>query len=125
MAPWQFFRKSEFACKHCGENRMDKGFVDRLDTLRAVYGKPLVVSSGYRCPTHNMAVSSTGPDGPHTTGRAVDLRVRGADAYQLLQLALHAGFSGVGIQQKGASRFLHLDDLPNSPTRPRPTVWSY
>jgi RimJ/RimL family protein N-acetyltransferase len=39
--------------------------------------------------------------------------------------ALALGFTGMGFQQKGNSRFLHLDDLPDAPGQPRPTVWSY
>ncbi len=34
---------------------------------------------------------------------------------------------GIGIKQKGdyASRFVHLDDLPNGSGQPRPWCWSY
>jgi hypothetical protein len=35
------------------------------------------------------------------------------------------GFSGIGVSQKGDSRFIHLDDLEDSNERPRPWVWSY
>lgn len=34
-------------------------------------------------------------------------------------------FTGIGIQQKGGDRYIHLDNLPNAPGQPRPTVWSY
>lgn len=118
---WRYFKLEEFACKHCGENKIDRAFVDKLDLLRHTYGKPLVVTSGYRCPVHNIAVSTTGANGPHTTGKAVDLAVARTDAYNLLTLALAMGFTGVGVQQKGPSRFLHLDVLEEG----RPTVWSY
>ena len=47
--------------------------------------------------------------GPHTTGLACDVGVKGADAHKLLKLALNQGFMGIGIQQKGNGRFLHLD----------------
>lgn len=125
MRKWRYFRLDEFACKHCGENLIQRPLVDELDTLRHQAGFPLVISSGYRCPVHNQAVSSTGPNGPHTTGWAVDLRVDRARAHRVLELALLAGFHGIGVQQKGAHRFIHLDRVPNTPTSPRPTVWSY
>jgi hypothetical protein len=32
------------------------------------------------------------------------------------------GFTGIGVQQKGSRRFIHLDVLQNPP---RPNVWSY
>lgn len=119
------FKVSEFNCSHCGENRMDTAFMEQLDELRHMYGKPLTVTSGYRCPEHNAAVSSTGRTGPHTTGRAADLAVDRANALQLLKLALALGFTGIGVQQKGGGRFLHVDNLPNAPGQPRPTLWSY
>lgn len=124
---WPNFTRAELACR-CGcEGFVEvPEFLDRLQALRTAYARPLAVTSGYRCPEHNARVSGTGRTGPHTTGRAVDLAVRGAEAYKLLLLAFEHGFTGLGINQKGASRFLHLDDLPEGePAAPRPTVWSY
>lgn len=123
---WRHFTLSEFSCKHCGENKIDHAFVDKLDALRDVCGFALPVTSGYRCPEHNAKVSSTGLNGPHTTGHAVDFGVRGQQALTVMQLALaRGGFYGIGLNQKGAARFVHLDDLPNAPGQPRPTCWTY
>lgn len=120
------FRITEFECRcGCGRVEMNLMFLNALDQLREKYGKPLVVTSGYRCPSYNSKVSSTGPTGPHTTGKAADLRVDRGDAYRLLKLALDAGFTGIGVQQKGGGRFIHLDLLNDAPGQPRPTVWSY
>lgn len=123
----EFFNRSEWACQHCGRCEVDHTFVERIDELRRKYGAPLRISSGYRCPDHNAAISSTGRDGPHTTGRAVDLAVSRGDAYKVLKIAMAmGGFSGIGIAQKGSGRFLHIDDLRNDETAgPRPTIWSY
>lgn len=122
---WRHFSRSEFDCKHCGENLMHDSFIDLMDQLREEYGKPVLISSGYRCPAHNMVVSSTGSDGPHTTGKASDIRVSRKDAYKLAKLAFMIGFTGIGFQQKGAGRFIHLDTLRDAPGQPRPTIWSY
>jgi hypothetical protein len=43
----------------------------------------------------------------------------------VLKLALEAGFTGIGVAQKGSGRFMHLDDLLNDEGQPRPTIWSY
>jgi len=115
-----YFRDDEFKCSHCGVSKMDKGFIDKLNILRESYGKPLRVTSGYRCPAHPVEAKKES-SGAHTTGKAVDLAVQGADAYQLLNIALKMGFKGVGIQQKGTGRFIHLDDWDVN----RPTIWSY
>lgn len=122
---WRFFTLSEFACRcGCGQNYTDPAFIDRLDELRARCGFPLTVNSGYRCPDHNSAVSTTGRDGPHTKS-AVDLGVDRGRARIVLREALAMGFSGVGVKQHGGSRFIHLDELPDAPGQPRPTIWSY
>ena len=124
--PWANFKKEDFACKHCGENLMADDFIDKLQRLRDVFGFALPVNSGYRCPEWNVHESKTGPNGPHTTGRAVDLGVDRLRAFMVLSLAIQSGeFTGVGVKQHGASRFLHLDDLKEPAHSPRPTIWSY
>lgn len=122
----KYFHMAEFECRcKCGRADMHPMFLQALDQLREKYGKPLVVSSGYRCPSYNAKVSKSGPNGPHTTGRAADVLVDRGDAYRLTRLAMESGFTGIGFQQKGAGRFLHLDILTDAPGQPRPTVWSY
>ncbi len=81
------------------------------------------VTSAYRCPAHNAAVSTTGANGPHTTGHAVDVAMAGEDTFLLMAMATALGFTGVGIKQHGpwCDRFIHIDLLPVN----RPRVWSY
>lgn len=123
---WRHFRMSEFVCRcGCGLNDIEDEFVDMLDELRARVGFPLQVSSGFRCPDHNERVSSTGRTGPHTTGWAADLLVARERAVTVLQEALYMDFTGFGLNQKGAVRFIHLDALSDAQGRPRPTIWTY
>ena len=121
---WKNFTEAEFKCKcgNCDGGQMIAEFMDKLQALRDAYGKAMPVSSGYRCPAYNTKVSATGPSGPHTTGRAADITVRGKDAFTILKLAFFGSFTGIGVNQKGATRFIHLDDLSHPP---RPNVWSY
>jgi uncharacterized protein YcbK (DUF882 family) len=119
-----YFRKLEFTCSHTGKCEMQKPFMDRLLKLRIAFGKPMSISSGYRDKTHPIEARKD-TTGAHTTGRACDVAIRGADALQLIHLAVMYGFTGIGVNQKGGSRFIHLDDLTGSPEQPRPTVWSY
>jgi zinc D-Ala-D-Ala carboxypeptidase len=120
---WPNFREGEFRCKHCGDMKMEPRFMDLLQRIRRAYGKPMYISSGYRCGIHNAAVSSTGPNGPHTTGLAADVRVSGQDAHFFTKVALVEGARGVGISQKGPhmGRFIHIDLVASD----RPTIWSY
>jgi uncharacterized protein YcbK (DUF882 family) len=74
----QFFKKSEFTCKcGCGRTFMEPDFLKKLDDLRSRVDFPFFVTSGFRCPSYNERISSTGRTGPHTTGRAVDLQLYG------------------------------------------------
>ena len=100
-------------------------FMDKVEALRVRVGFALPVTSAARCPKHNRVVSGTGDDGPHTTGRSIDFGISRQRAYTVMREAFALGFTGIGVQQKGDSRFLHLDDLPDAPGQPRPTIWSY
>ena len=122
MTESEHFSEKELRCKcGCGRSDMDVSFLARLETLRHEINKPIILTSAYRCPKYNDKVSTTGQAGPHTRGRAVDVAVFGADAFKIVKLAMLFGFTGIGIKQKGNSRFVHLDDLQD----PRPRIWSY
>lgn len=63
------------------DNTPDKDSIDRLTTLiievldpaRELLGKPIVVTSGYRCSVLNTAVGGQ-PNSQHTKGEAADLQ---------------------------------------------------
>jgi zinc D-Ala-D-Ala carboxypeptidase len=115
------FKAAEFNCSHCGKNEMKPDFMAKLQALRTTYGKPMRITSGYRCPQHPIEAKKAAP-GAHASGCACDIGVEGVDAHALLTLALGAGFTGIGVQQKGTGRFIHLDTMT---TGARPTIWSY
>ena len=118
---YQNFSAKEFDCSHCGKNEMQADFLQKLQTLRSVYGKSMRVTSGYRCPAHPIEAKKAKP-GAHASGCACDIGIDGPDAHRLLKLAFAAGFTGIGVQQKGSGRFIHLDTLEGGL---RPNVWSY
>jgi uncharacterized protein YcbK (DUF882 family) len=103
---------------------MDELFLSKIDRLREAFGRPLIATSAYRHPTHPVESRKAKP-GSHSSGRAIDLAVSGSEAHKLLTLAMASGdFTGIGVNQKGAARFIHLDDLTEREAV-RPTVWSY
>lgn len=118
---YQNFSAKEFDCSHCGKNEMQADFLQKLQALRSVYGKPMRITSGYRCPAHPIEAKKAKP-GAHASGCACDIGIDGPDAHRLLKLAFAAGFTGIGVQQKGSGRFIHLDTLEGGL---RPNVWSY
>lgn len=119
----RYFSPEETGCR-CGKCDMTQGMKDhfliKLDRLRQICGFPIVMSSGYRCPEHEV-----NPDGPHGDGLAADLKVEGKQAYIVQQNANILKFRGIGIKQKGEGRFIHVDDAQASLERPRPAIWSY
>ena len=119
-----YFTKDEMKCSHTGIEMMDPDFMQQLTLLREAWGKPMVITSAYRHDTHPIEARKAKP-GAHTTGRAVDIAVQGEDALNLLELVLAHDFTGVGIQQKGSGRFIHIDNLQSQEGWPRPTIWSY
>lgn len=53
----KYFKRDEFYCKcGCGNGRIDIRLVKILDDIREHYGRPIVITSGVRCPSHNKAV---------------------------------------------------------------------
>jgi len=146
--PWPYFSDSELSCSYSGEQKMDDTFMRRLVALRSACVQPyqallnagmsqatlvrlgigpdypeikFPITSGYRSPEHPVEKRKPRP-GTHSKGRAVDIAIRGTDAWIVLALCFSFGMTGVGVSQKGASRFLHLDDTTDGL---RPTVWSY
>ena len=118
------FKNYELRCKHCGRCEMDEDFMFRLEKVRHIYNKPIYITSAYRCPEYNNQISSTGLNGAHTTGKAVDIHVYGVKAWELLNLITLFEFKGIGVKQKGdmSKRFIHIDDSDSSLG---PRVWSY
>jgi len=124
MAKWDDypnFSKEEFDCQQTGTNEMRDSFMMVLQQLRDELGEPIRITSGYRDPRHSIEASKSAP-GVHTRGLACDIACDGQQAYRILQIALKVGFTGIGVSQKGGSRFIHLDTFTGSP---RPNVWSY
>lgn len=116
---WPDFPKHEMTCKcgECGLALMQPHVMDSLQVLRTRIGRPLGISSGYRCPKHNKAVRSTSTN--HTGGWAVDIKCKaGGLRYDVLSEAPRLGFTRIGIHND----FIHLDMNPNMPQK---IVWFY
>lgn len=121
MSLYRHFSESEITCK-CGCGMvMDDDFMRKIESMRESAGFPFTVSSAARCKAHDESV---GGAGPHQTGRAMDIKVFGEQAHQLIKLALAHGMTGIGVKQHGPheGRFIHIDDLDYET---RPWIWSY
>jgi zinc D-Ala-D-Ala carboxypeptidase len=100
--------------------------MSKLEKLRIKFNTPMIITSAYRHPAHNMAIGGA-RHSAHTKGQAVDVSVSGKDALRLVRLALEQGMTGIGVAQRGPhdKRFIHLDDLEDTHETPRPWIWSY
>lgn len=79
---------------------------NRLQVIRDLIGKPLLINSGYRSPAHNQAVGGA-PQSQHMNGIAVDIVVTGMPAKEL-QALLKNWSGGMGCYQ----HYTHLDIRP-------------
>lgn len=82
-----------------------------LDPMREAYGKPLIISSGYRCPKLNQAVGGVSTSA-HKIGYAADIKVK--DVENLFNFvtewvkARGVMFDQIFIETKGSSKWLHV-----------------
>lgn len=115
---WPNFSLSELACRCSGRfcegtYWHDPDFLDALQALRTEIGKPLIITSGHRCPQWNAAIGGA-PLSRHKR-MAVDISLVGHDRFMLRDLGTKYGFTGQGL----ARTFIHLD------RRKRPATWYY
>ena len=112
------FSDAELRCKcGCGTNGCTQSLVDALEAFRAIAGKPVRITSAYRCPDHNKAIGGA-KGSQHLKGLAADIKVTGMTAAQLEQIALQTpGIRGIGRDDHNG--FLHID------TRENKAHWCY
>lgn len=68
------FHLIEFRCHCCGagDDVVSQELLDALQRLRDLWGRPMALTNGYRCPKHNAAVGGA-PHSSHMTGEAADI----------------------------------------------------
>lgn len=79
----EHFDDSEFMCtcngRHCSglpEQGIDPNLPVLLEAIRAHFGKPVHINSGYRCPKRNAEVDGK-PKSKHMEGIAADITIAG------------------------------------------------
>lgn len=68
------FKISELVCKHCGKGAdiLQPALLAALERVRVAYGKPMLVTSGYRCAYHNAEIGGA-RFSAHKEGKAADV----------------------------------------------------
>lgn len=125
------FSNFEFECRgkcgfHCRTARMAPEFLAKLQMLRDRIGKPIKVTSGIRCKSHNAKIGGASKswhmprDG---VCYASDIRTGRSDeeVLRLYAAADSLGFHGIGLY-KGR---IHVDMRPTTRARWVDKSWSW
>lgn len=110
-----FFKNDKLGCrcgKCSGDQTLAPKLYDMMNVTRYYYGKPLYVTSGYRCKLHPKW--SENHEGFAVDFHCGDSRHR----FELITAMLKAGFTRVGI----AKDFIHGDITPN---KDQEVIWLY
>ena len=112
--------KDDFKCPHCGEVKVDKGFLKKINKLLDKVDIALDKSkcSTYRCETYNAAKGGA-RHSAHIYGKAIDIPVKSArKKRKLMDTAVDLVFQGIGVY----NGHIHIDDRKR--WHNTPVVWS-
>lgn len=116
------FQAREFDCRcgKCPETKIDAVLVGRLQVMRNILRCPIVITSGYRCDEHQVALRKSGAEtaknrSMHQEGRAADIWTGRHNGVELEEVARMIGFTAVGLGRT----FIHVD------TRQARLAWAY
>ena len=102
---------------HCDQRSVNQETLDKLQMVRTWYGKPMIVTSGGRCPSHPNELHRVKP-ADHQKGIGVDITYNTEKEKNLLMLyGAKAGFTAIAA----GKNFVHLGNRPQSYF----TTWSY
>lgn len=113
---WPNFSPAEIASKGEGEVAFFDEDLDKLQALRTMVGKPMVLTSAYRSEAHNKRVGGAAdsmhrcPDRNGWRGSAFDVRMENHDPIAFEEAAKRCGFAGIGHYPKKG--FMHIDTGP-------------
>lgn len=99
----EHFDDYEFACKcGCGGKTVSSNLIDGLEKIFSLMNaKAIIITSGYRCPSHSAAIGGYYDDA-HTCGLAADIKVKKQDGTyytpeDIAEAAERVGFGGIGL----------------------------
>lgn len=106
------FKVSEFACHGsgcCSTVLIDEQLVEYLQQIRDHFGKPITVTSGYRCAKHNKNVGGA-TNSRHAKGQAADIGIAGVKPAEIAKYAESIGIKGIGLYETAKDGyFVHID----------------
>ena len=112
------FKVRELRCKDGTDTVIvDEALTVVLQCIREHFGKPVVITSGYRTAAHNAVVGGA-KSSQHLLGRAADIRVPGVSVEDVAAYAesLMPDWGGVGrypVKAGRATGWVHVDTRAN------------
>ena len=106
------FDDSEFVCPCCNGGIISEILVDKLQQLRDLINKPIIISSGYRCQQYNKSIGGYSHS-PHLTGEAADIKIRGISPIAIASIAQRIPHIRIGIYPN----HVHIDIRPCNPSK--------
>lgn len=106
------FTSDEFDCQGsncCTETVIDVDLVDFLQKIRDHFGKPVNISSAYRCEVHNSRIPNASKASKHMYGMAADITVSGIAPAEVAKYAESIGVLGIGLYPPADGDFVHID----------------
>ena len=143
------FQYKEFDCHGqgcCSTTIIDEKLVEYVQQIRDHFGKPVTITSPYRCEVHNRRVGGA-TRSYHMRGQAADIVVQGVSSREVAKYAESIGILGIGLYETSKDGyFTHIDtrttksfwygqsgqprttfggtpttSIPSTPTTPTPT----
>jgi len=102
------FKLSEFQCPCCHRVMLDARLLMFLDAVRKEYGKPIRVTSGYRCACHNVRVGGKLLS-KHTVGAAADITPHDSAVNDAISRAFLTGDYGDTITVIDETDHIHVE----------------
>jgi len=107
------FEAGEFTCGcGCQKDKVSPVLIDKLQQLRDIIDKPIIITSGYRCLAYNEHIGGA-VNSPHLTGEGADLQVKGTTPITLAIIADRIDHIRLGINPS----HLHIDVRPPNPSK--------
>ena len=106
---WPSFSPQELACRGTGQLMVDEASMDKLQALRTMLGKPIILNSAFRSEAHNKKVGGA-PNSQHLKAKAFDCRMENWNPAVFEAAARKCGFTGFGYYPKQG--FMHIDTGP-------------
>ena len=106
----EHFNSREWNChcsvwrRSCNVTYIDTDLIEYLEIKRLEIGKPITITSGFRCTYHNKKCGGA-PGSQHLVGKAADIVIVGANVLDYAEIFEDAS----GLGRYPTLGFLHID----------------